>query len=170
LLWLAPLTAIVIVAANEMLAWTVPLLDSIDLIAPPDVIPEIFGNAYETLGNGDTTFMGEAVTPATVWLVPFCLIFWMLLAVVGEEMVWRGYVLSAHEIQYGWRAWVINGILWNVPFHLYTLHNLLSDMPLYFLLPALVFWRKDTWYGIARHSLLVSIALVILVPGLLQAG
>lgn len=166
LLWLAPLTVIVIVAANELLAWTVPILSGIDLLAPPEVVPEIFGDVYETLGTEEATFMGEVVTPAKLWLIPFWLFFWVFLAVFGEEIVWRGYVLPAHELQYGWRAWVINGILWNVPFHLYTIHNFFSDMPLYFLLPLLVYWRKNTWYGIACHSLLVSIALVILVPGL----
>lgn len=64
-------------------------------------------------------------------------------------------------------AWVINGALWNIPFHLYTAHNFFSDMPLYFLLPLLAFRLKNTWYAIGVHSMLVSIALVIYVAGLL---
>ena len=50
---------------------------------------------------------------------------------------------------------------------LYTVHNFFSDMPLYFLLPLVVYWRKNTWYGITIHSLLVSLALIVLVPGLM---
>ncbi len=167
LAWLAPAAVVVIAIANDLLAWTVPILSSVDFLAPPEIVPEIFGDVYETLSAEDSTFMGEIVTPDKWWLVPFWLFAWVFLAVVGEEIVWRGYVLPAHELQYGKWAWVINGTLWNVPFHLYTIHNFFSDMPLYFLLPLVVYWRKNTWYGITIHSLLVSLALIILVPGLM---
>ena len=89
-----------------------------------------------------------------------------MLAVIGEEIVWRGYVLPGQEVQFGRYAWLINGLLWNLPFHLYTIHNVISDMPLFFILPFLVQLQKNTWLGIAIHAFLVSLALIILVPGL----
>lgn len=167
--WLVPLTGLAIVAGNELLAWTVPLLASIDILAPPLIIPEIFANVYESLNQGmaNTTFMGEVVTPQKLWLVPFWLFFWVFLAVCGEEIVWRGYIMPAHEAQFGQAAWIINALLWNLPFHLYTIHNAVSDLPLFFLLPFLVYKQKNTWFGIAVHALLVSLALFILIPGLM---
>jgi len=168
--WLVPATVVAIVIGNELLAWTVPVLSSVDVLSPPAVVPEIFADVYESLDNGlaNTTFMGEVVTPEKSWLIPFWIFFWMFLAVFGEEIVWRGYILPAHEAQYGRGAWIINAVLWNIPFHLYTMHNFFSDMPLYFLLPYLVYRQKNTWFGIAVHALLVSLALIILVPGLLR--
>ncbi len=170
ILWLVPLTAVGIVLLNELLAWTVPLLSQITILAPPALVPEIFANVYESLdlGLANTTFMGEPIILENAWLIPFWLFFWVFLAAVGEEIVWRGYILPAHEAQVGRWAWVINALLWNIPFHLYTMHNFFSDMPLYFLLPLLVFRQKNTWYGIAVHSLLISLALVIVIPGLMR--
>ena len=164
---IVPIAAVVIVIGNEALAWTVPILSDVGWLAPPDVVPEIFADVYETLGADGGTFMGEEIGAGSWWLVPYWLVFWVGCAVVGEEIVWRGYVLPAHEVRFGRFAWVINGALWNIPFHLYTAHNFFSDMPLYFLLPLLAYRMKNTWYAIGVHSLLVSLALVIYVAGVL---
>ena len=168
LFWQVPLTAITIALLNDLLAWTVPHLSRMPLLAPPDLVPEIFADVYESLAQGlaNTTFMGETLSPEKVWLVPFWLFFWVTLAVLGEELVWRGYVLPGQEVLYGRYAWLVNGLLWNLPFHLYTVHNVFSDMPLYFILPFLVQRKKSTWFGIAVHAMLVSLAFIILLPGL----
>ena len=168
LFWQVPLAAVTIALANDLVAWTVPYLRQIPPLAPPGIVPEIFADVYEAVGQGEvTTFMGETLSPAKIWLVPFWLFFWVTLAVLGEELVWRGYVLPGQEVLYGKFAWLVNGLLWNLPFHLYTAHTLFSDMPLYFVLPLLVQWKKSTWLGIAVHSSLVSLAFILLIPGLL---
>lgn len=161
--WQVPITAAAIVLLNELFVWTIPLLKQIPLFSPPDLIPEIFSDVYEMIKRSDNiTFMGEKLSPEKWWLVPFWLVFWVFLAVVGEEIVWRGYLLPRQEKTYGKYAWLINGLLWNIPFHLYTLHNLFSDMPLYLLLPFIIQKTENTWVGIAIHALLVSLALVII--------
>ena len=169
LVWWILLVVISIALLNDLLAWTVPYLSRVALLAPPAIVPEIFADVYGSLDQGlaNLTFMGETLSPGKVWLVPFWLFFWVILALLGEELVWRGYVLPGQEALYGNYAWLVNGLLWNIPFHLYTMHNFFSDMPLYFLLPSLVQRFKNTWLGIAVHALLVSLALIILVPGLL---
>ncbi len=170
IIWQVPLTAIAIVILTELLAWTVPYLSQVSMLAPPTIIPEIFANVFESLDGGLTTatFMGKEVSPEQWWLVPFWLFFWVTLAVVGEEIVWRGYILPGQEVLYGKYAWLVNGLLWNIPFHLYTLHNFFSDIPLYLLLPFVVYRTRNTWVGIGVHALLVSLALIILIPGLIQ--
>lgn len=170
IIWQVPLMAIAIVISNELLAGTVPYLKRLPLFAPPSYTPEIFSDVYESLDQGlaNTTFMGESLASDPWWLIPFWLIVWVTLAVLGEELVWRGYLLPRQEVRYGKYAWLVNGLLWNIPFHLYTAHNFFSDMPLYFLLPFMVQRVKNTWFGIALHSLLVSLALVILIPGLVD--
>ncbi|MEM8535781.1 MAG: CPBP family intramembrane glutamic endopeptidase [Chloroflexota bacterium] len=169
IIWQVPTMVVVIVILNELLSWTVPYLSQIPILTPPTIIPEIFTNVYESLdgGSNTNTFMGEDLTPDKWWLVPFWLFCWVTLAVIGEEIVWRGYVLPGQEVIYGNYAWLINGLLWNIPFHLYTMHNFFSDMPLYLLLPLVVYRTRNSWVGIGIHALLVSIALVILIPGLL---
>ena len=167
-IWQVPLTAVVIVILNELFVWTIPLLKNIPLLSPPELIPEIFSDVYETIKNSEnTTFMGETVSPVKWWLLPFWIIFWVFIAVFGEEIVWRGFVLPRQEKNYGRWAWLINGLLWNIPFHLYTMHNFFSDMPLYLLLPFLVQKTQNSWFGIAVHALLVSLALILLIPGII---
>lgn len=65
LAWLAPAAVVVIALGNDLLAWTVPILSNVDFLAPPELVPEIFGDVYETLSAEDTTFMGEIVTPGS---------------------------------------------------------------------------------------------------------
>jgi len=168
LIWQVPLAAIAIALLNDLFAWTVPYLSQLPWLEPPTIVPEIFADVYDTMrqDSGTITFMGETLSPAKVWLIPFWIFFWVTLAVLGEEIVWRGYVLPGQEVQFGRYAWLINGLLWNLPFRLYAIHNSISDMPLFFILPFLVQFKKNTWVGIAIHAFLVSLALIILIPGL----
>lgn len=170
IIWQVPLTGLIILILNDLMAWTIPYLSQISSLAPPEIIPEIFADVYETLDqtSANPTFMGESLSPEKWWLVPFWLFFWVTLAILGEEIAWRGYVLPGQELLYGKYAWVVNGLLWNIPFHLYTVHTSFSDMPLYFLLPFMVQRTQNTWFGIGVHALLLSLAFIILVPGLMQ--
>lgn len=165
---IVPVVAVLVLFLNELLAWTVPVLSQVPLFAPQPVIPEIFSDVYESLDqvSSSSTFMGEQVGPQDLWLVFYWIFFWVFLAVTGEELVWRGYVLPRQQLVYGNKAWLVNGILWNIPFHLYTAHNLVSDLPLYLLLPLLVQKTGNTWTGILLHALLVSLALILVIPGL----
>ena len=163
-LWSIPLTVFIILLLNQALAWTIPYLSNFPLTAPPAFIPELFSNAYESLGASGKarTFLGFPIEPSSWWLVPFWIFFWVFLAVVSEELVWRGYVLPRQELVYGKYAWLVNGFLWNVPFHLYTIHSFASDFPLYLILPFLSQNTKNNTVGILIHALLVSLALIIL--------
>ena len=87
---------------------------------------------------------------------------------VGEELVRRGYLLARHEATYGQRAWLVNGALWNVPFHSYTLSNLFAYMPFYFILPFVVQRIKSTWFAIIIHALMISMTYVIIIAGMLK--
>ncbi|MBV7331298.1 CPBP family intramembrane metalloprotease [Chloroflexi bacterium TSY] len=168
-LWI-PFVFVGILLLNESLAWTIPILNNIPFFAPPEIVPEIFKDPYETLaqGRGNATFMGVPLTPVNWWLLPFWLI-WVIGGVLGEELVWRGYVLPRQQATYGRWAWLVNGLLWNVPFHWYTLSNVLSDMPLYLILPFFAQRVRNTWFAIIIHAILVALAYVIIIAGILQA-
>lgn len=165
---LVPTIFVLILLLNETMAWTIPILREIPLFVPAESTPEIMKDPYIALSDGTSTFMGVALTADNWWLIPFWLI-WVVGGVLGEELVWRGYVLPRHEASYGQWAWFINGALWNVPFHLYTLSNLLADMPFYFILPFVAQRIKSTWFAIVTHALLVSMAYVIIVAGMLNS-
>lgn len=169
-LWLIPGLALVIVALNESLAWTIPLLQELPGFGLPPIVPEIFVDPYEAISpiGGTATFLGVPLSPEAAWLIPF----WLLYVVVGvpaEELVWRGYLLPGQERRHGRWAWLVNGLLWNVPFHLYTISHCLSDLPFYLILPFVVQRVGNTWVAMGVHALLVSLAYVLIVPGVWPA-
>ena len=165
---LIPIIFVLILALNESLAWTIPKLSKLPGFAPVESAPEIFRDPYESLSSGTPTFMDVPLRPANWWLIPFWLI-WVVGGVMGEELVWRGYVLPRQEVTYGRWAWLINGMLWNIPFHIYTLSNVLSDMPFYLILPCCVQRIKNTWFAIIIHAMMISMAYVIILYGMTRS-
>lgn len=166
--WKIPVTAMIILGLNEALAWTIPLLQQRPGFGLPPIVPEIFVDPYAAIaaGSSEATFMGVPLQPDNAWLIPFWLL-WIVGGVLGEELVWRGYVLPRQEVTYGQWAWLVNGLLWNVPFHLYTLSNVLADLPFFLILPFVTQRIQNTWFAIAVHATMVAIAYVLIVPGVL---
>jgi membrane protease YdiL (CAAX protease family) len=111
--------------------------------------------------------MGIELDQTAWWVVPYWLIFWPLLSALGEEFVWRGYLLPMQEEAFGRWAWLLNGTLWNVPFHLYTLTAVFADMPFFLGLPLVAQLVRNTWVAWMVHALLASLALVVIVPGVI---
>lgn len=167
-LLLIPVTFSIIVL-NELLSPSISYLENIKILSPQPIRPELFDNPYEKTSNPleMKTFFGVVMSGATWWLIPFWLI-WVIVGVFSEELVWRGYLLPRMELSFGRWSWFINGLLWNLPFHLYTISNSLADLPFNLILPFIVYKYKNTWLGVGIHSLLVSLAYVIIIPGVLK--
>ena len=54
---LIPVIFVLILALNESLAWTIPILSQWPGFAPAESAPEIFRDPYESLSSGTPTFM-----------------------------------------------------------------------------------------------------------------
>lgn len=91
---------------------------------------------------------------------------WIFGAVWAEEIVWRGYLLPRMALSMGAWIWVVNGLMWNLLYHLYTSYNYLSDMPMMLILPFLAYRLRTTTITAVLHMIMVALALVILVPGI----
>jgi membrane protease YdiL (CAAX protease family) len=87
--------------------------------------------------------------------------YWLFLAwlpyfffnIVGEELLWRGYLLPRQAEALGHYAWILNGFLWAI-FHVgigWRIAILL--LPIEFIVPYVVQRRKNTWLGIFIHGL-----------------
>jgi len=97
-----------------------------------------------------------------VWL-PF-----FFFNIVGEELMWRGYILPRQELAFGKFAWLINGLLWTV-FHLFFgFHLLILLLPSLFIIPYVVYKRKKTLIGIIVHALLNGPSFILVSLGLLK--
>jgi len=104
---------------------------------------------------------GAEVLFLLVW-IPF-----FFFNIVGEELLWRGYILPRQELTFGRYAWFINGILWTF-FHLFFgLHLLILLLPSLFIIPYVVYRRQKTLIGIIIHALLNGPSFILVSLGIL---
>jgi membrane protease YdiL (CAAX protease family) len=149
-----------VVLSFATLEWTVPLLAQV--FPPSPAAPALFADPSVNASSVDT-FFGVPMA-GNYWLLPFWAV-WGVVGVMGEEIIWRGYLLPRMEQTHGRWAWLVNGLMWNLLFHLYTLYNALTDLPFMLLLPFLAQRTRSTWTSFILHLMLQGLGFVILIPG-----
>ncbi len=71
---------------------------------------------------------------------------------VGEEILWRGYILPRHEVSLGSYAWLINGLL-HMVFHLgFGITAMIVSIPIFLMTPFVVYKTKNTTNAIIIHA------------------
>lgn len=145
--------------------WTQPIMR--DLFPMQPVVPEIFDDPYASAAgrSGAATFFGVQME-GQWWLIPFWLI-WLAVMVSLEEILWRGFALPRMEVTYGSAAFLVNGLLWNIPFHLYTFWNVVTDFPMFLLIPFVAMKTRSTTSSLVLHFMLPLLALAYLIPGII---
>ncbi|NBB91025.1 MAG: CPBP family intramembrane metalloprotease [Spirochaetes bacterium] len=145
--------------------WTQPILRELFPLQP--VVPELFVDPYAAAAgrSGEATFFGVSME-GQWWLIPFWLV-WLAVMVTLEETLWRGFALPRMEQKYGAAAFVVNGLLWTIPFHLYTYWNVLTDLPMYLIVPFVAYKTRSTTASWILHFLLPLMALAYLIPGII---
>jgi membrane protease YdiL (CAAX protease family) len=72
--------------------------------------------------------------------------------VVGEELLWRGYILPRQTAQHGKYAWVVQGLLWNL-FHLFKWWQLIALLPMTLSFAYASYRLKNNWPTMIAHFL-----------------
>ncbi|MBI3578943.1 MAG: CPBP family intramembrane metalloprotease, partial [Ignavibacteriales bacterium] len=73
--------------------------------------------------------------------------------IVGEELMWRGYLLPRQSATLGQYAWILNGVLWAI-FHAGIGWRIaIVLLPIEFIVPYVVQKRQNIWLGIIIHGL-----------------
>ena len=100
----------------------------------------------------------------------FLLLAWLpmfFFNIVGEELLWRGYILPRQESAWGSRAWIANALLWTL-FHLpFGPGPMIMLLPILLILPPIVQRRGNTTVGIAIHGIVNGPAFVAVSMGLM---
>lgn len=97
-----------------------------------------------------------------VWSVMF------LFNILGEELLWRGYILPRQEAALGERAWLVNAAGWML-FHLcFGPSMMIVLLPIIIVLPYAVQHTKNTTVGILIHALLNGPSFIMISLGVMS--
>ena len=106
--------------------------------------------------------------------VPGGNLFWIFLGwiplficnILGEELLWRGYLLPRQQEVFGKSAWLLNGTLWLL-FHWSTgVPAMAMILPITLILPWVAQRRQNTWVGILIHGIFNAMGFILTVTGL----
>jgi membrane protease YdiL (CAAX protease family) len=161
-LWAIGLTLFMFLSAS-LLSFTSRWLASFDFVAPPDSWPA-------ELSPTTTGAPGMNVIPTELMGVPLPGNWWvfivmlasLIIATLGEELWWRGYILPRQELAHGKRTWIVHGLLWT-GFHLYAPWNLITLLPGSLALSFVAQRLKNTWPAVIAHGLVNGLPVLMLV-------
>ncbi len=105
--------------------------------------------------------------------VPSENLFWIFLGwiplficnILGEELLWRGYMLPRQELVFGKSAWLLNGILWFLFHWSINLPAMMAILPTTLIVPWIVQRRQNTWVGILIHGIFNAMGFILTVTG-----
>lgn len=107
--------------------------------------------------------------PNEIWILGLWLVTFFF-NILGEEFLWRGYILPRQQLQAGKYAWLVNGSLWTI-FHLsFGIEQIINILPLLFVIPYVVQRRNNTWIGIIIHAAVNGPAFILITTGVYNLG
>lgn len=91
----------------------------------------------------------------------------LIIATLGKELWWRGYILSRQELAHGSRTWIVHGLLLWAAFHLFAPWNFIGILPGCLALAYVAQRLKNTWPAAIAHGLANGLlVLVVVVMGI----
>jgi hypothetical protein len=99
------------------------------------------------------------------------LLVWILMFffnIVGEQMLWHGYILPRQELTHGKRAWFVNACCWLL-FHLcFGIDLIILLLPLLFIIPFTIQRTKNTTTGLIVHAIANGPMAVVIALGFIN--
>lgn len=164
--WLITVGAtILILILEDLLTPAQHLLASIPLFAPPDWLAAPF-NPLKSFELPLTHFMDTELA-GQHW-IPVAYVPCLLANILGEELLWRGYLLPRQELAFGKWAWLVNGLCWIVLFHMFMPWIFLTIIPTMVLVPWLAQRQQSTVIAIVIHGTGNTLLLALLIAGVLH--
>ncbi|MFX0063281.1 MAG: lysostaphin resistance A-like protein [Candidatus Hermodarchaeota archaeon] len=157
-LWTIVLFLIMFLGAG-VLSFTSFIIAS--FIPPPEFWPdELNPLMSDSMGTVPTEFMGQLL-PGN-WWIAIVLLISLIIATIGEEFWWRGYILPRQELEHGNKTWIIHGILWTL-FHFFLPWNLIAILPGTLALSYVAQKLKNTWPAIIAHGFANGFMVILVV-------
>ena len=156
-LWTTLIVAIDILSYLAVYKFAFPLVKKIhDAFPTPEVITDF-------MNNGET-FAGFSVQ-GNYWLIMLYLTLFFF-NVVGEEILWRGYLWPKQELTHGKYTWVVHGLLWTA-FHLFAPYNAIMVLPGALFMCYVTQRLQNNTIFLISHAALNGIPLIMLITNVI---
>ncbi len=154
-MWLWTILIVTVDVASYVLVYKLafPIIKKIhDAFPTPEVITDF-------MNNGET-FAGFTIQ-GNWWLIGLFLILYFF-NVVGEEVLWRGYLWPRQELKHGKYTWIVHGLLWTA-FHLFAPYNAIMVLPGALFMSYMVQRFQNNTLFLISHATLNGIPLIMLI-------
>jgi len=142
---------------------TVPLLSIIPgliekgVLTIPDSTPSFIDPRVSQSLDSMIAQMGAAAVGN--WPMLIITLVSLIINILGEEFLWRGYVLPRQELTHGNRAWMVHGVLWTL-LHSFKWWQMLALLPGALALSFVAQRFRNTWPGITAHFITNGIGMI----------
>jgi hypothetical protein len=97
-----------------------------------------------------------------VWLPMF------FFNIVGEQMLWQGYILPRQELEHGKWAWLVNAFCWMI-FHIcFGVDLIILLIPCLMIIPFTIQKTKNTTTGMLVHAIVNGPMAIVVALGLIH--
>ncbi|MEL7568593.1 MAG: CPBP family intramembrane glutamic endopeptidase [Dehalobacterium sp.] len=154
---------IIVQVLESLLVFTRPILASLSGFHVPSYFPDLFRAEMEFKIPLES-FLGMQLSgnifPVYFWLL------WLITNIGCEEILWRGYALPRMEKYFGKRAWLVNGLLWNICIHFFMRWSFIALLPVTLIVPYLSQKYKSMWPGVIIHGLGNMLIFAVMIPSI----
>ena len=129
------------------------LLRQFPALQPPDSFPPLMNPLLQSAQGPVviTAWMGLVAVGNWGYAVLTLLLFFF--NIFGEELYWRGVLLSRQELVHGRHTWLVHGLMWNL-FHLpFYPWYLVYGLPITLVVSFVAQKTGNTWTTIILHGL-----------------
>ncbi len=101
----------------------------------------------------------------------FLLLAWLAMFffnIMGEELLWRGYILPRQELQHGPYAWCINSAFWMIFHACFGIDLMIILLPVIIILPYAVQRTGNTTNGILIHAIYNGPMFILVAIGVIK--
>lgn len=156
--WALLIFIVAILSTGLMSVLTKQLIAS-EIIPLPDNIPLIFDPRADLLDPANwQTFLNGNIRGN--WRALFLYFVMLFFNIVGEEILWRGYILPRQEAQHGRWAWLIHGLMW-CGFHFFKWWDLLNLLPICLILSWVSQKTGRNWPAFIAHYAINGIGFLL---------
>jgi membrane protease YdiL (CAAX protease family) len=100
------------------------------------------------------------------WWIYLAWLPFLFFNIMGEECMWRGYIMPRQEVVYGRWTWLVHGSFWLLFHAPFGWQLMITLVPVLYIESYIVQKRRNTWTGVLIHVVFGVIGFLSVSQGL----